>query len=104
MQLDADDLDLVRQIADYHAFLNAPRTPLLSGDLRGVLRRMNQARADLARMELQWLNRGLRAAGLPTRPEWTSELLPGVAQRVPEKTYVPAQATVKALEIPPLHK
>jgi hypothetical protein len=76
MKLEPEDLALLVKIADLRAFLSAPRTPLLDGDLRSVMRRMNGHRVGLARLERQWLNRGLAAAGLPLVPEWTSDPLP----------------------------
>ena len=66
MTIDSEDLELLRQIANYRQFLRDPRSPLVLkeyGDLRNTMRRLRVATAELKILEERWVNRGLERAG-----------------------------------------
>jgi len=65
MNLDETDLKLLHDIANRRALLQAPTAPLLQGTLAAAMRRRQELRAELTRLERQWLERGLVSAGLP---------------------------------------
>ncbi|MDR3404968.1 MAG: hypothetical protein P4L99_20865 [Chthoniobacter sp.] len=83
MNLNTADLELLATIANLRALLTTPGAPLLNGTLRDTMRRRESARASLARLELQWLNRGLATAGLPPVPESPTRSSTPVAQCAP---------------------
>jgi len=64
MTLEESDLKLLHDIANRRALLRAPQTPLLRGTLASAMRRRHELMAELARLEAQWLERGLACAGL----------------------------------------
>jgi len=65
MTLEESDLKLLHDIANRRACLRAPLAPLLHGALTTAMRRRYELMAELARLEAQWLERGLACAGLP---------------------------------------
>ena len=65
MILEETDLKLLHDIANRRALLQAPRAPMLMGTLSATMRRRHELMAELARLEEQWLQRGLASAGLP---------------------------------------
>ncbi len=83
MNLQTADLELLATIANLRAFLASTGAPLLHGTLREAMRRRETARAHLARLEWQWLNRGLASAGLPAVDEPSARPLASLAQRAP---------------------
>lgn len=74
MTLEESDLKLLHDIANRRAFLKAPGTPLLRGTLAATIRRRHELMTELARLEEQWLNRGLALAGLPPAGELPAPL------------------------------
>jgi hypothetical protein len=82
MNLEEADLQLLHDIANRRALLQAPRRPLLEGALAVTLRRRRELQSELARLEEQWLNRGLASAGLPTVRVAAAEVVENAAPLV----------------------
>ena len=67
MTLDAADLQLLHDIANLRAWLAAPVLPE-GTPLHRRAEAISGQRARLALLELEWLEHGLAAAGLPHAP------------------------------------
>ncbi|MEI9894267.1 MAG: hypothetical protein WDN28_10375 [Chthoniobacter sp.] len=81
MNLDETDLKLLHDIANRRALLKAPGAPMLLGTLAATMRRRHEWMAELARLEEQWLNRGLAGAGLPPVATPAAESAAPITQR-----------------------
>ena len=81
MNLDETDLKLLHDIANRRALLRAPRAPMLLGTLAATMRRRHELMTELARLEEQWLNRGLAGAGLPPVATHFAEPAAPITQR-----------------------
>ncbi|HSI13763.1 MAG TPA: hypothetical protein VK961_17090 [Chthoniobacter sp.] len=81
MNLEESDLKLLHDIANRRALLKAPRTPMLRGTLAAAVRRRHELMAELARLEAQWIERGLASAGLPAASTPVSESPAPLGQR-----------------------